>query len=200
MELEEMKQLWQEQQAATVQSNEQLIRRLIDQRTHRSIDRMLVAEYGQMAICVLSLFVLLVGTDRLTFSTEICITYPLCLLTLLFSIVWGLYKVSMFRKIDIAANPLLQSREQISKVSLLFFKELRWGMIAFPFLLVIFLPVIFMMVRGTSVMPYASFYLAKLSIGLVVGWASVWFIYRKIYHPVFRRMLRDLEETRSFTQ
>jgi hypothetical protein len=201
MELEEMKNLWQQQQQLVMagnKTNEQLLRHLVETKVSGKMSRMLTFEYSSLALCTVLLLILSLVTHRLVFNADIAISYPICILTLLASILWSWYKIRLFGRIDMARQPVIEIKAQITRLRLLFHREMQWSMALMPVMILSFLSVVFFLVYGQSIMTHKSDFFLRGTAGIVVAWVALYFIYRHIYRPVFHKLLQDVEDIRDF--
>jgi len=201
MELEEMKQLWQQHDAALKESrrvNEELVRTMLEHQSAGKLGKMKVMEYANLALCSFLILAGLVCIPRLHFTPDIIICFPLVLLMLLGTIVWSLYKLNFMNRMDFAGNPVLQSVDQMKRFQLMTQQELTVAMIAMPVAIIVLLAPVHQIVHGTSILDHMQAYIYALIPAIAIAMILIYWFYRKLIMPHLRQITRQLEDIRRF--
>lgn len=198
MNLDEMKNLWQGQQAQTEKSNEQLIRSMLTHRSTDAVERMMNVEYLNLSVCALVLLVLLISIPLFAGSAVLVSCVAVSLAIGAASVAWCCYKVSLLKKLQFASSAVAAVAEQLERFRITIAREKMVSMLIAPLLMAALIPLAHRLVRGSAPVDYVALYGVRLLLGYIayVVLALLW--YGRLYARNISAINRHLEEIRAF--
>jgi hypothetical protein len=203
MELEEMKQLWQQHDAALKESrrvNEALVSTMIQHQSTGKLGKMKVMEYANVALCGFLVLIGLLAIPKLNFRPEIIATYPICMLLLITHICWSIYKLNFMNSMDFAGKPVVESVAKMKRLQLMTQKELTVMMPCIVLAIVVFLPPVHQLVHGNNITAYLRAYIYAAIPAIILAVILIYWFYRKLIMPHLKQITQQLEDIRQFRE
>jgi nitrate reductase NapE component len=200
MELDELKDLWAEQDKrleANLKLNEDLLRKINLDRSRGELQKPLVYEIASSAM----LIVLSVVIGAFTFRGDMdiwlflsgVVSLVLCLVYLGFS----LLKIASFNKVDCYHLNVVELQLRVEKLKVDILKYRKLEFILMPFFVFALIPILSLMLVGVNVFQKLDSLLVPFIVGLVVSVPVVIYINRNLYDKKLdntRRFLKEIEE------
>ena len=200
MDLEEMKNIWQQHEQELQQTrmlNERIIRNMLKERSATAMKKMTGAEYLGAGLCAILLLIFIPMGVRLE-GTALMVCYAFSLLFILVSLLFSLYKISYLSKTD-PGNAVTDTTRRISRFRLLIAKERLWSIILFPALMVCVFAVVNYWVAGANIFDNITAHHPKIVLALVVGIPAALIVYQRVYMSSIRQISDNLKELEEFT-
>ncbi|WP_276134028.1 hypothetical protein [Polluticoccus soli] len=200
MDLEEMKNIWQQHERELKQNrllNERIISDMLKQRSASAMKKMTGAEYLGAALCAALLLIFVPMGGQLE-GTGLMISYAFTLLFIAASLVFSLYKVSYLSKTDLG-KPVTETVGRISRFRLLIAKERAWSIALFPVVIVTVFAVVSYWINGVNLFDNITPHLPKILIGVAVGIPVALVVYQRVYMSSIRQITDNLKELEEFT-
>jgi hypothetical protein len=202
MELEEMKQMWQQYDKKLQENNmltEKIITHLVKDRSGNEIAKMLNWEYITLAVYSL-LVVVYIAMGKTTASDRgVMLCYALSLLFIVMGVFYTLYKIRRFGKMDFGVQSITATKEELERFRILMARERVWGLILLPFLLLAIYVVVNYWVHGVSILDHFEAYSLRIIIAVVAAVVGSLYIYRKLYFDTIAKLKQNIQEIREFT-
>lgn len=203
MELEEMKKMWQQYDAALQQNkllNEQLLLNMLKDKSQNAANRILRYEYIGAAICII-LAVLYIAMFNTAFTnTGMTICYFISLLWILAGIALFYIKYNMLSSLHFGESSITHTAATIERFRLLVVKERIWSLWLSPMLIFTVFVVIMQWVRHEDVFANINDYLVRIITGSVAAIIALVFVYRALYFKSIQEIKSNLEEIEKFRQ
>lgn len=201
MELNEMKQLWQQHDHSLQENNrlnKAIVINMLKNRSGNMIARMNFYEYTSLGICSI-LTILYVSLWKLTSgNTGLLTCYLFSLAFIIFSLCISLYNLRCLSRIDFGNKPVTESRKELEHFRLLMVKERVGALLLMPFMLLTIYVIINYWVHGINILEHLSDFMPRIIIAVIAGTAGVIFSFRKIYSDSIKRISENLAELSEF--
>jgi hypothetical protein len=201
MELEEMKQLWQQydkQLQQTQKTNQQLIHNILKERAQNDLRKILNYEYLSLAVCAAVLLLLAGSARRASDSTFItgCLvaSFAFCIA----GIAAGFYKVSLLSNTSFS-KPVAQTLLRINRFNLFITKERIASTVLIPILIFVLAAVGRKLVWDENMLDHLRFWVPILALSFAIAIAGCLMIYRNLYFKRIAIIKSNLEEIAHFT-
>lgn len=199
MELEEMKNLWQQYDRSLQQNkilNERIISTLLKDKSKNAVRNIINWEYLGVGVCA-ALLLVFIATAGFAYDASLKACYVISLLIVIASLCFGLYKVYYLSHTDLG-NAVTETTQRLQTFRLMIVKERLATMILLPVLMVTMTAVVNFWIYGFSIFDHMSAYLPRLIAGVIVAIAGILIIYRKFYFNTIRQINENLKELRDF--
>jgi hypothetical protein len=201
MELEEMKQMWQQYDKKlqdTSRLNEKIITEMVKNRSGNEVGKMLNWEYLTAAVYAI-LIVVYVAMGRATANNSaVMLCYCFSLLFIITGLFYTLYKIRRLSAMDFGVRSVTVTQEELEAFRILVVKERLWGTILLPFLLFAIYVVVNFWVHDVSMFDNIQAYTWRIGIAVAVGVGATLYVYRRLYFDTIARLKHNLEEIREF--
>lgn len=200
MELEEMKNMWQQHDNLLQQNkmlSEKLINGMLKDKSKSAISKILGFEYLGLAVCgaLILIAVAKAGDVQGAFITT---CYFISVALVLLSMVMSFYKIRMLSNIDIGNRAVSETAHRIEKFRLFMVKERLWSLVLGPFMIIPLLAVADYWVYRTNLPDQWEYYLPRVVVALVLLTVSLLIVYRKLYFQNIRQLKDNLKEIEEF--
>lgn len=203
MELEEMKNLWQEHEQSLKKINtlnEKLLRRIIKEKSQSSLDRIKNIEHLSGCIGLLMTLVFLLMIRQVGNKPEMIVSYFLVLASFVATIIWYVYKVKFLSGIDILNGSIRDTAKKTEKFRLYIIRE---RLMTFPFAIIL-LPAAYILsfqwTHHESAFNHIAFSIPRLIIMIVLAIVITLIIYRRAYFNNLKTIINNLKEIEGFEQ
>src|SRR4051812_21280863 len=136
MELEEMKNMWQqydEELRANRMLNEKIISSMLQDKSKNAIRKISNMEYLGVSLCVVLLVIFLFMAQQVQ-GGLMMVCYTFSLLCIAASLSFGLYKINFLSAAD-PDRPVMETTKKMNSFRLLIAREKLWTLIILPFLI-----------------------------------------------------------------
>ncbi len=203
MELDEMKQLWQQHDKLLQQNkllNEKLVTNMLQDKAKPAIGRMLGFEYTSVVVCALLLIFWSLQYYTLSMGTLLAVSYIVSLLFIVFGLAFGLYKINLLGKIDLAADSVSATAQKTTSFRRLISKERLYSFILSPLIIASVLVVIAQWVNHHNVIDMLDLYLPRIIIAYALLFIGILIVYKKVYFDSIKQINANLEEIKKFRE
>lgn len=200
MDLEEMKNIWQQHERELKQNrllNERIISNMLKERSASAMKKMAGAEYLGAGLCAALLLIFVPMGGKLE-GTALMICYAFTLLFIAVSLAFSLYKVSYLSKTDLG-KPVTETVGRITRFRLLIAKERAWSIALFPAVILTVFAVVSYWINGINMFENIAPHLPKILIGIAVGIPVALIMYQRVYMNSIRKITDNLKELEEFT-
>lgn len=201
MELEQMKSLWQaqEQTKNEIQKiNENLVRRIINDKSHSALEKIKNTEYLMAAGCLLLLTVFLLMIKNVGTKPEMIVSYAIIIVAILLSLVWYLFKINYLSKINFSNGNIVDTAKKIARFRLFIIKEKLWSFVSLIIVVPAAYTLNFQWIQHKSVFEHQAFSITEMIIALALGIIISLFIYRRYYFNHIHAIIDNLKEIEAF--
>jgi len=201
MDMENMKDLWQEQERSIKEmsdENDRLLRRIIKDRAHSSLEKIKNIEYLSAGLCLFFIILALLMAGQVGRAPVMVISYIIVLSTLTLGTAWYIYKIVYLSKIDLSAGAVTDTAKKIQRFRLFIIRERLASFISVLFWLPFYYLLVFQWVHHKSALDYLPFAIISIIIALVFGIGGSVIIYRRYYLNHLQTILTNLEEIKAF--
>ncbi len=202
MELEEMKQLWQQYDKKLQENkllNERIIADMLKDRSGNAINKMLQWEWANVVTSGLCLLVFLaMWPARGTGAILACHLFSLLLFagTLGFAV----YKIRLLWAIDLGVQSVTDAGEKIECFRLVIAKERIVSIFALPPIMIVVYAVVHYWVHGQNLFDKPGAYLWQIGLGVVAALTGALITYRVVYFNGIKKIKNNLAEIAAFKQ
>ncbi len=200
MELDELKGLWQQYDNSLQKNNilnEKIISTMLNEKSKNALQRMLVWEYIGVSVCA-ALLLLGTGMGTNIGHGHIAASYFVSMATILFSLVYGVYKINYLLSVKPGLTPVTVTAQKTERFRLLIARERLWTVILSPFLITPILVVALYWVHHIDLLDYLSFYLPRLIMGVIILIGGCLMYYKKIYFHNLEEISANMKEIERF--
>lgn len=201
MELEEMKNLWQQYDRSLQENkilNERIVSSMLKDKSGNIIRRIVNWEYAGVAICI-AMLLFFTGTAWMHYTTALWICYIYSLLIVITSLVFGIYKINYLSHTDIT-RPVTETTKRLQVFRLLVAKEKIYTLILMPVFIFTMTAVVSYWLFEINIFNHISSYLPKIIAGLVIALVATPVFYRRFYFESIRKVADNLRELKEFTE
>jgi hypothetical protein len=202
MELEQMKQLWQQHDKRLEHNavlNEKIITELLKDRSGGQMRRMLNWEYLNTAVYALLVVLYVAMWGKLPLGS-LMVCYIGSLAFIAAGLLLGIYKIRRLSAIDFGSRAVTATQRELENFRILMLRERALGLILSPFLLVAIYAVVNYWVHQKNLFDHLSAYAPRIIIAVVVLIAAGAFAYRMIYFDTIRKLKANLREIEQFVR
>lgn len=201
MELDEMKQKWQqfdkELKAAKI-LNEQLIRRMLAERSASAMDKIKSFEFFGACFCGALLLIFLLQYQRVGNTTGMIVAYMVTLASFAVTIIMSLYKLKRISQIDFSGNSVMDATKKIQRFRLFIARERLWSVVSAPVIITALFVLLFKWIHHKDFLGDPGPLIGRAILALVLMVAGTLLLYRKLYFAKISSILQNLKELESF--
>lgn len=197
MELDNMKQLWQKLDETISQQqtmNTELVMHIIKDRNRRTISKISAAEYLGIAIAVVVMMVFLVMLPRLGNAPMLVVSYIICMLIMITTIVTGVYKTRYIAEENYSHKSVVDTTERMEKFRLFIAREKIAALAAGPVMIAAFTAVVFQLVRNINIFEDITTYLPRIIAGTIAYCILAVILYKQVYFRSIKEIKSNLAE------
>lgn len=201
MELDEMKQLWQQQNKLLENHmllSKEVIGSMLSNRSGTLIARMANWEYFNACVCAILIIIYISLWERSMHNATVVTCYFISLLFLVFFVLMSFYNIRRFSRFNIATQPLAIARRELEKFRLFIARERFIFTVIGPFILIPIYVVVNYWVYGFSIFDRPGVYLPRIVIASLVFTIATWITYGKIYFARIEEIKRNISELVQF--
>jgi hypothetical protein len=202
MELDEMKNMWQ-QYDKVLQQNKMLNERIIDgmlkDKSKNAINKMLQWEWANLITAAL-LLVIFFAMWAKKGTGGILVSYFVTIGIMAFAVGYCWYKIQLLGSIDPGGQAVTEAGKKIEQFRLIMAKERLYSLIPLPGILLAVYAIITYWVTGSNVFDNISAYMFQIILASVATLVGALVIYRKIYFDGIKQIKQNLEEIERFKQ
>lgn len=201
MELDEMKNLWQQYDKALQQNkilNEQLVQMMLKDKSKNTIRNILNFEYTGLIVCSILILVFALQFTTIFGNTLMMAAYFISLLFIIASLVLFYYKHKMLTSLNFSSSKVSDTARTLERFRLLVSKERLWTFICSPVIIAALLIVFTKWVRNIDIMDMPDVFLPRIIIGSVALLISLAVLYRLLYFNNIKAIKQNLEEIEQF--
>ncbi len=201
MELEEMKNLWQQHDAQLKQNqllNENIIKHMLNDKSGSAINKMLNWEYFNMVFCIVLLAVFATQYWNLGNNTGITTCYIATLISVATAIAFGLYKTRYLSGINFATDTVTNIMQKLEKFRLLIARERTAMIVIFPLMLFPTYVVVNYWVHHANMLDNLSSYKVRITLAFILGIVASIGLYKRVYFHNIQQIKANLAEIEEF--
>jgi uncharacterized membrane protein len=197
MELENMKELWQQYdknlQASNI-LNEKMIKNMLAEKSNERLNSFTKMEYLSLAIACILLMIFVALGYKVGSEMQVIVPYIVSLMIFTFVIGWGIYKLRLINNIDTYSDTIVNTKERLEKLRLIFAREKVWSMILMPIVMCSLAPVLHHWLWGGYFSDHLKSYIPRLVAGYGVFIVLTYWMYKTLYSKNIKIILGNLKE------
>lgn len=197
MDIEQMKQLWNKLDETINQQqtiNTELVMHIIKDRNRRTVNKISGAEYLGIAVAVVVLMVFLVMLPRLGNAPLLVVSYVICMLIMITTIVTGIYKTRYIADENYSHRSVVDATERMEKFRLFIAREKIVALATGPVIIATFTAVVFQLVRGINIFEDITTYLPRIIAGTIAYCILAVILYKQIYFRSIKEIKNNMDE------
>lgn len=201
MELENMKQLWQKMDDSIRNQqtvNENIIKRMLQERNTTSLRSIANMEYMGIAITMILVVLLLTQMPRIGSETGVITSYIISLLIGVAAIIFSSYKIQYLASMSKEQLPVTAQAEKTERFRLLIAKERLVSLLIGPVIIGVFYVVMFYLVTGINVLDNITRYMVPIIAAIIVYSVILPILYRLLYFRQIETINKNLKEIEEF--
>ncbi len=196
-----MKQKWQQldrELKTTKMLNEQIIMRMLTDKSASAVDKLKSVEYLGIGFCSLLLLTFLVNVQRVGSGAAMVMAYIITVASVIVTIAMSLYKLSCLSQIDFSSNTVTETAKKMQWFRLVIARERLWSVICSPVVILAPFIVVVKWIHHKDLLANPGPYLWHVVLAIVLLIAGTLLIYPKLYFSRINSIIQNLKEIELF--
>ena len=201
MELEEMKNMWQKMDATLQQNrilNEQLVVRMLQDKSKTALQKIAASEYLSAATCALLLMVFGLQWWNLGNDGGLIACYVISMIVIVAALAASVYKIQYLSTIQPGIDTVTSLLQKTDRLRLFLAREKAVFMPVIPVMMFTIYAVVTYWVRGTNIMERMDKEWPRIIVAIVACFIGTLLVYRKVYFQTIRDIKSNLQEIQAF--
>jgi flagellar biosynthesis protein FliQ len=201
MDLDELKNVWTQFDRninETKQLNNQIIQRMIRERSHGELSTILNYEYLSIGITSICAMVLLFLYNQIDKEMKFMLPYLLSLLLMLGLTIYSAIKIRSLSLIDISRNNLIKTSLAVNRFKLTIQMEKLAFIVLGPLLIICMVIVLKKVMFDVDVYALQSVFIPRLLIASLVFIIASFWLYNQLYTKKIRMINDNIRELKEF--
>ncbi|HEY9177783.1 MAG TPA: hypothetical protein VIN07_08840 [Flavipsychrobacter sp.] len=197
MDIEQMKQMWNKLDAGIDRQqsiNAELVKQLVKDRNNRSLSNISWMEYLGIAVAVIVMMVFAVMLPKLGTTPLLVISYIICMLIMVITLVTGIYKLRHISPDDYSNRTVVDMGERIEKLRLFIAKEKVAALASGPVMIAAFIAVVYKFVHNINIFNNITAYMPRIIAGTIAYIILAALLYKQVYFRNINEIKNNLEE------
>jgi hypothetical protein len=201
MELESMKNLWEAHEKElkkVVTVNDQLLNRIISDKSHNSLEKIKNTEYliGSLSLLFFALF-LLMGS-KVGSSTEMIVSYAVTITAFIIELALSVFKLRYLSVIDFSAGTVTDMARKTQWFKLFITRERLISILSLFIVAPAVYILVFQWVKHENALDHLPFTVTEIIVTVILGVIFSLILYRRAYLNHLHTILTNLKEIEEF--